>query len=584
MDSEVEQFADYLDELQHSDPKAYKDLVTTMQSSPNPSASSALLRDPGSLLQGLKEKKQDSNAANAPFVPQFPGSKVMDEDGLRENQKGIYIEVEPGFVMKTQNVETEMKVFVNFCHSEMIQSFSEQKRLDAEGIEQIGLHVPLSIGPPHQVKDMKGIASIAYDVGVNSKVVQDCKNDRIGTFRNFVCELAIEYIEKKYKCKLDPRYKLPRLTYRGELPPPKHYIRQQRSPKIEVVSDPTQPKTRPKITAVKTTQQLHSADVILEIEDENNSSFKCTRIAAADGGNALAEEELITMEKKKLKIYVRLHQESPACSIDDIKIELQPEFIRVRIPHYHVYESFLPFPIVLSQAKAIFDPDRKSLILTLPIDTVWTTDKPDAGSNPWLLANALGTTCDEETRSQDKAKQGDEEQSLLDLFHLKKQELEADLRSEYPDVRWSAVEEAVDPVTEDEELPEDKFHRLDMMSLHILEQRRRERESRQQEAEEKRAKERQETLEKHQKAADAGKTWQEMYPTEPETTYLNMDELMDKEKACGNEGAIIDETQNNIDEFCVTSEEAIQAAEEWNKSKECREMSFHAAPLGFEIL
>lgn len=56
--------------------------------------------------------------------------------------------------MKTQNIDTKKKVslpfgsegilmgifgqvFINFCHSEKIQSFSEQKRLDADGIEQL---------------------------------------------------------------------------------------------------------------------------------------------------------------------------------------------------------------------------------------------------------------------------------------------------------------------------------------------------------------------------------------------------------------------------------------------------------------
>ncbi|CCI44208.1 unnamed protein product [Albugo candida] len=607
MDSEVEQFADYLDELQQSDPAAYRDLVTTLQSSSNPSktpATSTVVGDPRSLLQVLKEEKQDANVGNSSFEPQFPGHKVMKEDGLRENEEGILIQVEPGFVMKTQNIDTKKKVsllfgsegilmgifgqvFINFCHSEKIQSFSEQKRLDADGIEQLGLHVPLSIGPPHQVEDRKGIASIAYDVAVNSKVVHDCKSDRIGTFRNFVCELAIEYIEKKYECKLDPRYKLPRLIYRGELPPSKHYIRKQKSPKIEEVDDSNQSKTRPTITAIKTTQQSYSAEITLNVEDENGSIFECNRVAAADGGNALTEEELITMKNKTLHIHIRSHHEYPECSIDNIKIELQAEYILVKFPQHRVYESFLPFPIVVSQAKAILGPDGRSLTLRLPIDTDWDTRNPDAGSNPWLLANALETVTHngEEVPSHETSPQNTDNQSLLDLFHLKKREIKAELQSTFPTVQWSksADTKMNDPVTEDEELPEDKFHRRDMMSLHILEQRRRERESRQQEAGERREKERREMLEKQQNAANAGKKWQEMYPTEPEITYLSLDELVEK-KAFPETAANMDETPDVTNDFGVTSEEAIQAAHEWNKSKEHREIHFDAAPLGFEIL
>lgn len=45
--------------------------------------------------------------------------------------------------------------------------------------------------------DKKGQQSLAFDVAVNTKVVNDCKQDKTGTFRNFVCELALEYIDQK---------------------------------------------------------------------------------------------------------------------------------------------------------------------------------------------------------------------------------------------------------------------------------------------------------------------------------------------------------------------------------------------------
>lgn len=59
--------------------------------------------------------------------------------------------------------------------------------------------MPLSLGAPHEVKDKKGNASLAFDVAVNSEVVHDCIQDKTGSFRNFVCELAIEYIDQKVR-------------------------------------------------------------------------------------------------------------------------------------------------------------------------------------------------------------------------------------------------------------------------------------------------------------------------------------------------------------------------------------------------
>jgi hypothetical protein len=129
---------------------------------------------------------------------------------------------------------------VNVCHSDAVQTFSEKKQLDDQGNEQEvrdslhaslvlagdriealnellfvptiqGIHVPLSLGAPHEVTDKKGQRSLAFDVAVNTKVVEDCKQDKTGAFRNFVCELAIEYIDQKVR-PICLRYVSPSLT------------------------------------------------------------------------------------------------------------------------------------------------------------------------------------------------------------------------------------------------------------------------------------------------------------------------------------------------------------------------------------
>ena len=42
-----------------------------------------------------------------------------------------------------------------------------------------------------------GNSCLAYDVCVNPAVIGDCEDDETGTFRNFLCELAIQYIDQK---------------------------------------------------------------------------------------------------------------------------------------------------------------------------------------------------------------------------------------------------------------------------------------------------------------------------------------------------------------------------------------------------
>jgi hypothetical protein len=55
----------------------------------------------------------------------------------------------------------------------------------------------LSLGAPHEVIDKSGKKCLAFDVAVNTQVIEDCKQDKTGAFRNFVCELAIQYIDQK---------------------------------------------------------------------------------------------------------------------------------------------------------------------------------------------------------------------------------------------------------------------------------------------------------------------------------------------------------------------------------------------------
>ena len=119
----------------------------------------------------------------------------------------------------------------------------------------------------------------------------------------------------------------------------------------------------------------------------------------------------------------------------------------------------------------------KNAVLTfhLPIDRTPWNENADAGSRTWLVAQAMDDTgngvsntysymANESTRLRQDA--GD------DNFHVRNYD-EAD-RSK----RLSALD------SDDEELPEDKFHRKDAMSSYILQQRKDEAKEKQQRHEE----------------------------------------------------------------------------------------------------
>ncbi len=184
-------------------------------------------------------------------------------------------------------------MFINFCQSEHIKTFSKQKKLDEDGEEQEGIHVPLSLGPPHEVVDHAKKTCIAVDVAVNPQVIKDCDSDKTGTFRNFCCELAIQYVEEKYKFQVDPQYKLPRLTYRGSLPPPKHYIRKTQTPTIEeVVSDAASSSLSiqrpPTVELSPLCAIVEESWNDLDTDCSDETSWQVTdRISASEGGSAL---------------------------------------------------------------------------------------------------------------------------------------------------------------------------------------------------------------------------------------------------------------------------------------------------------
>ncbi|ETN11582.1 hypothetical protein PPTG_10421 [Phytophthora nicotianae INRA-310] len=599
-DAAMEQYADWLDNLEKTDPESYNQFIATMQSqmqaaglgpegsagAPQSDADAALF-DMLKSSAGARGGAADANSTD--FKPRFPGDKVMGEDGLKATPEGMYIDVKPGFVMKMTDVKSKKKVFVNVVYADEIQAFSEKKKLDDEGKEQEGIHVPLSLGAPHEVKDKKGVSSLAFDVAVNTKVVEDCQVDKTGAFRNFVCELAIEYIDQKYKIKLDDRYKLPRLTYRGELPPPKHYIRKTQAPIIQEVAAnkaTVLKKTGKAKSAAKKTVTASNAPKTATakydmFEERNDSRKVCSRLPSVSKDSTPLSPEVLEQAGDRLVVSIQFQNKIKAAS--DIGLELHAELLSVKAATHHDLDIFLPYPVDLDSSKLCLDQSRNTMEIAFRIDKSWNNVGPDCGSAPWLLARALN----EENEAQGGDKEGRttatsrKPKSLVEMFHLANaaesndRSLGSGLTSKTTP-RW-------DPVLEDEELPEDRFHRKDMMSMHILEQRRIEREQKAKEAETKRKQRRAEVEEMQKKATEAGKTWREMYPSEPETTYIDMEDIVRQEKERLDRHQEQQKEEEDPTRECMPTEDAVRLAAKWSENNENSNLDLQSA-LAFDLL
>jgi hypothetical protein len=451
------------------------------------------------------------------------------------------------------------------------------------------MHVPLSLGAPHEVLDKSGTKSIAFDVAVNTQVVDDCERDPTGAFRNFVCELAIEYIAQKYKVQLDPRYKLPKLTYRGTLPPPKHYIRKEQKPIIEEMSPSTRTPAPSASTKKPSEKKAISETVtatyaIYELTGRAGDRVACSRVAAVDATGTALSKEMLERAGSHLAICIRF--QTPIKTPEEIALELREEHLGIKAEGHRDLALYLPFPVVVDEATVTLDPRKNVLELVAPIDKTCAETEPDCGSAPWLLAHALRDEEDMTTRKGTPVKQTVAEpeppKSLVEMFHLAMPSSKETV-TPHQSGGDASTRPQWDPVEEDEELPEDRFHRKDMMSMHILEQRKKERQQKATEADAKRKTQRAEVERKKRQAKEAGKSWREMYPDEPETTYVDFEEIAKQQDTQRRRENAEEAVDAGVTKECIATDTAKQVAAAWSVEKEAHGLTLDSA-LAFDLL
>jgi len=133
-----------------------------------------------------------------------------------------------GFCVKTKNVITSQKIFVNICHTTVIPSpvditESELTRiLDSD--EPSTFRIPMSLGEGHEEVDKcnliyrfffltkivineicflhtAGQPCVAYDVAINSSFFAKVESSLL--FQTFLITISMEGLEDKYKMELD---------------------------------------------------------------------------------------------------------------------------------------------------------------------------------------------------------------------------------------------------------------------------------------------------------------------------------------------------------------------------------------------
>lgn len=181
----------------------------------------------------IASKLSDSQIRD--FLQQYSKST----EGQMDSEGGVMITPNKGYVVKTFDMNTKEKVFVNVCGHEIIDLPEEKDMPEIE--DHLALRVPLSLGNPRPDHD-KGNHYIAgkictiYDVVVNPAILDKSSED--STTRQLLIELIVTHVGQKFKQQLSLsifyiEYRLPKLKYKGTLQ--QQRVRGKKDPKIQVI-------------------------------------------------------------------------------------------------------------------------------------------------------------------------------------------------------------------------------------------------------------------------------------------------------------------------------------------------------------
>ncbi|KAJ3147116.1 PIH1 domain-containing protein 1 [Geranomyces michiganensis] len=156
---------------------------------------------------------------------------------------------EPGFVVKTHNLETVgdwpvgLKVFINVCQSPHVPSpplaTDEEIRAALNAEDNAAYKVPLSLSSPKADRDKSGKMCLVFDACVHTGPLEKAMADF--DYKLFLIILSLEWVEEKHKLKLSRDFSLPKLKAKGRLS--KHVIRRPKRPIIAEVAPSAKPPT-----------------------------------------------------------------------------------------------------------------------------------------------------------------------------------------------------------------------------------------------------------------------------------------------------------------------------------------------------
>ncbi|XP_021949253.1 PIH1 domain-containing protein 1 isoform X2 [Folsomia candida] len=277
-------------------------------------------------------------------------TQILTPSERKEQAQCKFIIPQPGLCIKTRELITNHKVFINLCKSDDVpepDEYFDDEQLSnilANGSdEEVGLiRLPMSLGEKHIESDKNGVKCPVFEVVINT-IFFDAKILPSELYRTFLIVIIIEGIEEKFKMELDKN----------------NYLVLQHKKCIGKLN-PQLVKNKPGIKEVK------SSRVITDVELTKSSTGPTIK-------KTLVEE----IETKELKLDCTITQVSQAVAKAEIKlpnlkntakvfVTLGADRIIVDSPVGQL-DIFVPLDIHQEESKAEFDVASNTLSLHLPL-------------------------------------------------------------------------------------------------------------------------------------------------------------------------------------------------------------------------
>jgi len=438
------------------------------------------------------------------------GTSILNSDGsgLDRIHDGIFIEPQSGFTIKTKSGK-QQKLFINVTFHDAIEEPGTKKKLDEKGKEVEGLNVPLSMGPIRKCSDKSGNVCLVVDGIVNPVIRKEMEEDTTGSQRNFVCQLLMQCFDQKYKdlAPLDRKYSLPKMDYIGyihvtsgeicrkksdKVEVIKQYVRDTRStPKIEEIDRPKCDNRANDSISKQGTPRSPPIDLHVSLQLLNGQVLSVQQYLDIIKNSTGSRNEMLPCIlpdeewDKSFPFIFDIGQDEEYCVTQMIvKASIQESDLNSMTVSASLYSlhlsgsSFQPtqciLPFLVESKNVTCSVDKETLEVCVSMAVfVQTTKKDhnaDVGSGPWLIARALSGG-----KANPKA-QRKSSQDQKDLGKNAVSDISTDIMQENDPFHfqslfpWKRYQSSGKQQGSLDGLPEDRFHKKDSVSQHLMEQ------------------------------------------------------------------------------------------------------------------